>query len=68
MKMNMNWAQRLTYSGLVSTILLFCVSAAKPLADNTVKAIGGISEPGTILLLGLGLIGLGWLVKHKTIR
>jgi len=68
MKKKMNWAQKSFYIGFVSLLLLFCVNAAKPLADSSIKIIAGRSEPGAMLLLGFGLIGLSWFKKRKIFR
>ncbi len=63
----MNWSQKLFYIGFAS-LLLFCVSAAEPLADAGIKMIEGRSEPVTMLLFGLGLVALSWLKKLKIFR
>ena len=49
-------------------MLLLCAGAGFLLADGSAKAMEKSSEPGTMLLLGLGMIGLSRIVKYKRVR
>ncbi|MCJ8502131.1 PEP-CTERM sorting domain-containing protein [Desulfatitalea alkaliphila] len=52
----------------VAAVVLLCVSAAAGIGDTQPMAARAFSEPMSLLLFGVGLIGFGSVVKRKLLR
>lgn len=52
----------------VSAVILLCVSAAAGIVDTQPMAQRAFSEPISLLLFGVGLMGFGSVVKRKLLR
>lgn len=50
------------------SVLIFCVSATASIAGATTVASETVSEPLSLLLVGVGLIGFSSFIRRKTIR
>ena len=57
----------LMITGLAS-VFIFCVSAATAVSGTEATIQPPLSEPMNMLLLGLGLIGVGSLIKSRLYR
>ena len=57
----------LPFSGLVA-VLIFGVSAAASISNAADVVKSTISEPVSMLLIGVGLIGFGSYIKRRSLR
>jgi hypothetical protein len=65
--MNRKWRLLCQISSILA-VVLFCVSAAASIGDIQSMDTKTFSEPINLLLIGVGLIGFGSVVKRISLR